>query len=111
MKTTIKMCTLCDRKVQPVKKFSVPAFLGWACLFGVGAIVYLVYYAVLKKKNACPICGNNCLLPVVPLKPKKAEVIQTYEPSGDKITFPESSWDDTKIEVFSVKQIEEPKVN
>ena len=54
----IKYCNLCKRQVNATKKFSWVWFLIWALCFGVGAIVYLIYF-LLKPNNKCPICGNK----------------------------------------------------
>ena len=54
----MKYCKSCQREVKPVKKFSWPIFILGALLFGVGAIVYLLYYWLLKSKQ-CPICGRK----------------------------------------------------
>jgi hypothetical protein len=50
----IQYCPLCERQVEPIKKFSWGWFLVW-CLTGVGGIFYILWYLV-KPKNRCPIC-------------------------------------------------------
>jgi len=53
---TMKYCTLCERKVDPVKaKFS---WLFFIICFGV---FYLPYHWFFKKKNRCPICQTKKL--------------------------------------------------
>ena len=58
-----KYCTLCQRKVDPVKKpWSWGFFLLWCLGFGVGGIVYLVYHFLLKGTKFCPICWTKKLV-------------------------------------------------
>jgi uncharacterized protein (DUF983 family) len=55
----MKYCAECDRNVKPRKQFSFPWFI-IMCLTGIGGIVYVLYYALLKRKQ-CPICGSGRL--------------------------------------------------
>lgn len=52
----MRQCKKCGNLVMPYKKFSWFWFLTGLILFGVGAIVYLMYYAM--KPSKCPMC--NC---------------------------------------------------
>lgn len=54
----VMYCSLCEKRVPATKKFSWPMFLLF-CLTGIGGIVYLIWYFIMKKKNKCPICGNK----------------------------------------------------
>ena len=55
----MKYCLNCKQNVMPSKKFSIGWFL-INCLWIVGGGVYLVYWALLKKKT-CPLCGGTNL--------------------------------------------------
>jgi len=57
----VKYCPLCQRAVEPVKKWSWGWFLLGVILFGVGAIVYVLYYLMFAPKKYCPICGTKRL--------------------------------------------------
>lgn len=59
----VKYCPLCDRKVEPTKRFNWPIFILLLVFGGVGAIIYFIYY-LLKPKNRCPICGTKKLMNV-----------------------------------------------
>lgn len=70
-------CPLCERNVQLKKHFSWPIFLLGLLLFGVGAVVYILWY-IIKPGDACPICGGKRFMkarvkkkPVVKPKPKE----------------------------------------
>lgn len=52
-------CKNCGQNVKPKKKFSVGAFLLSLLFFGVGAILYLLYYFFVKTETDCPICGDK----------------------------------------------------
>ena len=56
---SIKYCPLCQRSVEPVKKWS----WGWFIfLFWIGSIVwYPLYYIIFAGKKFCPICGTKNL--------------------------------------------------
>lgn len=56
----MKYCTLCQRYIEPQKKFNWIFFL-LTCWFGVG-LIYLAYYLIFGKKKYCPICKNNKLI-------------------------------------------------
>lgn len=56
----IKYCPLCQRNVEPVKKWS------WAWFFFLwltvaGPIVYILWYFLFAGKKYCPICGTKRL--------------------------------------------------
>lgn len=53
----MRWCIYCERSVRPIKHWSWLAFLAW-CLTGIGGIVYLLYYLLLKRKE-CPICRGK----------------------------------------------------
>jgi cell division septal protein FtsQ len=55
----MKYCVECERNVNPRKRFSFAWFI-IMCLTGIGGIVYVLYYALLKRKS-CPICGSGRL--------------------------------------------------
>jgi hypothetical protein len=55
----MRYCENCGQNVQPVKHFSWFWFLLGFLAFGVGAIVYLVHYYMIKRKVYCPICGSK----------------------------------------------------
>ncbi len=55
-------CPLCERNVQLKKHFSWPIFLLGLLLFGVGAVVYILWY-IIKPGDACPICGGKKFMP------------------------------------------------
>lgn len=55
----VKYCPLCDRKVEPIKKFSWAFFL-LTVWIGIG-LLYLLYYLLLGAKKYCPICGTKRL--------------------------------------------------
>ena len=57
----IKFCNLCNRDIQPIKKFNWLIFL-LLCVTGIGGIFYLVWSFIFKKPNRCPICNNSKLL-------------------------------------------------
>lgn len=54
----IKYCPLCDRKIEPTKKFNWVLFL-LTVWFGVG-LIYLIIH-LIAPKNKCPICGTKRL--------------------------------------------------
>ena len=54
----MKYCKNCKQNVRATKKFSWFWFLAGLVCFGVGAMVYLVYYW-LKPANKCPMCGSK----------------------------------------------------
>lgn len=56
----VKYCPLCQRSVEPVKKFSWPIFL-LLWLTGIGPLIYVVWYFLLASKKFCPICGTKNL--------------------------------------------------
>lgn len=56
----VKYCPLCDRKIEPTKKFNWPVFIIALILGLIPGLLYFVYY-LLKPKNACPICGTKNL--------------------------------------------------
>ena len=69
-----KYCTLCQRKVDPVKKpWSWGFFLLWCLAFGVGGLVYVGYHFLLKGTKYCPICWTKKL---VNKSPEEQAVIQ-----------------------------------
>lgn len=53
----MKYCPNCNQNVQPDKKFSIGWFL-FSCITVVGGGVYIIYWALFKKKT-CPICGGR----------------------------------------------------
>jgi hypothetical protein len=63
----MKYCKICRLWVKPRREFNMMWFLliwfiimwllAWMALLGVGAIIYLIYYAV--KPKVCPICGQK----------------------------------------------------
>jgi len=53
----IRYCKNCKQKVKPIKKFSWLIFILGLLAFGVGALLYLIYYYIIKKSTRCPICG------------------------------------------------------
>jgi RNA polymerase subunit RPABC4/transcription elongation factor Spt4 len=57
---SIKYCPLCDRVVEPTKKWS----WGWFfLLFILGSLIwYPIYYVFFARKKFCPICGTKKLL-------------------------------------------------
>jgi len=52
---------LCDRKIQPIKKFGWGSFILLAILFLPLAVFPLLSY-VFKKPNICPICKTDQLV-------------------------------------------------
>ena len=57
----IKYCLLCQRNVQLSKNFNWGIFLASWLLFGVGGIIYIIWY-VIKPATVCPLCGTNKLI-------------------------------------------------
>lgn len=57
---SIKYCPLCERKVEPVKKFNWPVFIILLILGFVPGLLYFFYY-LIKPKNRCPVCGTKNL--------------------------------------------------
>jgi predicted nucleic acid-binding Zn ribbon protein len=53
----MKYCKNCQQEVKGQKKFNWIIFILGLLCFGVGGIVYLIYYG-LKRKH-CPICGKR----------------------------------------------------
>lgn len=68
----VKFCPLCERKVEPVKKFSWPIFLILFLTIG-GWLLYLLWFFIFAKR-VCPICGTKNLQSVD--KAIKAKAIQ-----------------------------------
>ncbi|MHA2429030.1 MAG: hypothetical protein ACXADB_13505 [Candidatus Hermodarchaeia archaeon] len=93
----LRFCDVCQRNVQPVKKFSVGWFLVLAFLtFGLGAFIYLIYYAARTPVD-CPICGIRVIgnpprgiqpKPVQPMKP----VLQYCRFCGQAVTNPDHEY-------------------
>lgn len=54
---SIKYCKVCNRNVTPIKKFSIGWFLV-NCIWIIGGAVYILYWALLKKKT-CPMCNSH----------------------------------------------------
>lgn len=60
---SVKYCPLCDRKVEPVKKWSWAWFIIlWITI--AGPLVYAFWYLIFAGKKYCPICGTKRLLSV-----------------------------------------------
>ena len=57
--TEDKYCLNCKKNVRPEKKFSIVWFVIWLLFWGVGCLVYLLYYAIMKYANLCPICKSS----------------------------------------------------
>ena len=55
----VKYCPLCDRKVEPVKKFNWVFFL-LTVWIGIG-LIYLLYHLIFGSRKYCPICGTKRL--------------------------------------------------
>lgn len=53
----VKYCPLCDRKVEPIKKFSWAFFL-LTVWIGIG-LLYLLYYLLLGAKNIARYVALN----------------------------------------------------
>lgn len=53
----MKKCVYCDKAIKPRKRFSIGWFLVF-CLTGIGGLIYILYYALLKRAE-CPICGGD----------------------------------------------------
>jgi RNA polymerase subunit RPABC4/transcription elongation factor Spt4 len=56
----IKYCPLCERKVEPVKKWS----WGWFILLWLtiaGPLIYVLWYFIFARKKYCPMCGTKRL--------------------------------------------------
>lgn len=58
---SMKYCPLCDRVVEPTKKFNWPVFIILLILGAFPGILYFIYY-LLKPKKICPICSTKRLL-------------------------------------------------
>lgn len=58
----VKYCPLCQRNVEPIKKWSWAWFF---LLFWIGSIIwYPIYYVLFARRKFCPICGTKKLLDV-----------------------------------------------
>lgn len=77
----MKYCSLCQRYVEPQKKFS----LGWFIL-GFG-IFYMIYYILFAGKKYCPICKTNKLQKFSPedVEAKKMEAQERKEARKEAI--------------------------
>ncbi|MFX1582184.1 MAG: hypothetical protein ACFFCJ_08160, partial [Promethearchaeota archaeon] len=61
-----RYCMLCERYVEPTKKFNWAVFLLLLFLtLGFGALIYLLYY-ICKTSSNCPICGSYLRKGVTP---------------------------------------------
>lgn len=76
----VKWCPLCERKVEPTKKFNWPLFIILLFLGGLG-LLYFIYY-LFKPKNVCPICGTKRLMDVN--KAANLAALQYEEPDTNK---------------------------
>ena len=56
----MRYCEYCERYVKPVKKWSWFWFLFGLLFFGIGAVVYILWYWLFAGKK-CPICGGEKL--------------------------------------------------
>ncbi len=55
----MKYCSLCQRYVEPQKKFSWAIFLLGFLTLGIISVIYLVYYLIFASKKYCPICKGT----------------------------------------------------
>lgn len=74
----VKYCPLCQRNVEPTKKFNWPIFIILLIIAIVPGILYYIYY-LLKPKNVCPICGTKRLQNVD--KAADQAILQQQNPS------------------------------
>jgi hypothetical protein len=54
----VKYCEICERNVEPQKKFNWLAFLVLCLIGGAGVYLYIPYYFLIKQKR-CPICNGR----------------------------------------------------
>lgn len=82
----MKYCSLCQRYVEPQKKFSWPLFIFLCCTI-VGGGVYLLWYFVFAKKKYCPICKSTKLVKYSPedIESKKLEKQEKAEKRKEAI--------------------------
>jgi hypothetical protein len=57
----MKYCKSCEQPVKGTKKFSWIIFLLGLLTFGIGSLLYVIYYVVVKNKNKCPMCGTKTI--------------------------------------------------
>lgn len=83
----MKYCSLCQRYVEPQKKFSWPLFLLGLLLVGVGAVVYLIYYFIFAGKVYCPICKGKQLAKYSPadVEARQIEKLEKKETRKEKL--------------------------
>lgn len=72
-----KYCPLCDRNVEPTKKFNWPIFIIALIFCFFPGLLYFIYY-LLKPKNVCPICGTKKLQSIEKMA-KLKEIASTEE--------------------------------
>lgn len=82
----MRYCTLCQRYIDPTKKWSWAIFLLGFLTAGIVSLIYLIYYLIFAKKKYCPICKSKRITKYSPedIESKKIEKQEKKEERREK---------------------------